>query len=139
MQYYMKHGSLVHSCVCFFFRSICEMNLDTELFTLQDSNTKLVAALHEANANVEQWKKQLAAYQEETDRLREQVTLQSKHSHFGLLSLSALTLNIELATISIFIEKHKLAHRSFLCLYLHVSHLNRLANIVCFNLVIDGD
>ncbi|XP_029309697.1 homer protein homolog 3-like isoform X3 [Cottoperca gobio] len=54
--------------------SICEMNLEAELFTLQDSNTKLVAALHEANANVEQWKKQLAAYQEETDRLREQVS-----------------------------------------------------------------
>ncbi|XP_027006561.1 homer protein homolog 3 isoform X2 [Tachysurus fulvidraco] len=53
--------------------SICEMNLETELFTLQDNNAKLVAALHEANANVEQWKKQLAAYQEETDRLREQV------------------------------------------------------------------
>eukprot|EP00064_Thunnus_orientalis_P009644 superscaffoldBa00001239_g9669 len=55
--------------------SICEMNLEAELFTLQDSNSKLVAALHEANANVEQWKKQLAAYQEETERLRDQVTL----------------------------------------------------------------
>lgn len=54
-------------------RSICEMNLEAELFTLQDSNAKLVAALHEANANVEQWKKQLAAYQDETERLREQV------------------------------------------------------------------
>ncbi|XP_029971659.1 homer protein homolog 3 isoform X1 [Salarias fasciatus] len=53
--------------------SICELNLEAELFTLQDSNTKLVAALHEANANVEQWKKQLAAYQGETERLREQV------------------------------------------------------------------
>ncbi|XP_039622509.1 homer protein homolog 3-like isoform X1 [Polypterus senegalus] len=64
--------------------SICEMNWEAELFTLQDSNTKLVAALHEANANVEQWKKQLAAYQEETDRLREQVasleTQSSRHS-----------------------------------------------------------
>ncbi|XP_028671986.1 homer protein homolog 3-like isoform X1 [Erpetoichthys calabaricus] len=63
--------------------SICEMNWEAELFTLQDSNTKLVAALHEANANVEQWKKQLAAYQEETDRLREQVasleTQSSRH------------------------------------------------------------
>lgn len=49
------------------------MNLESELFTLQDSNSKLVAALHEANANVEQWKKQLAAYQGETDRLRDQV------------------------------------------------------------------
>ncbi|KAG5850875.1 hypothetical protein ANANG_G00087030 [Anguilla anguilla] len=53
--------------------SICEMNLEAELFTLQDSNAKLVAALQEANANVEQWKKQLAAYQEETDRLRDKV------------------------------------------------------------------
>ncbi|KAI2667994.1 hypothetical protein H4Q32_004619 [Labeo rohita] len=52
--------------------SICELNLEAELFTLQDSNSKLVAALHEANANVEQWKKQLAAYQEETERLRDQ-------------------------------------------------------------------
>lgn len=49
------------------------MNLESELFTLQDSNSKLVAALHEANANVEQWKKQLVAYQEETERLRDQV------------------------------------------------------------------
>uniref|UniRef100_A0A671RCE1 WH1 domain-containing protein n=1 Tax=Sinocyclocheilus anshuiensis TaxID=1608454 RepID=A0A671RCE1_9TELE len=55
--------------------SICEMNLESELFTLQDSNAKLVAALHEANANVEQWKKQLAAYQEETERLRDQVRI----------------------------------------------------------------
>ncbi|KAJ0059027.1 hypothetical protein NL108_007314 [Boleophthalmus pectinirostris] len=52
--------------------SICEMNLEAELFSLQDSNSKLVAALHEANTNVEQWKKQLAAYQEETERLRDQ-------------------------------------------------------------------
>lgn len=66
-------------CFVFFLlgplRSICEMNLEAELFTLQDSNTKLVAALREANANVEQWKKQLAAYQEETERLRDQVSL----------------------------------------------------------------
>lgn len=55
------------------------MNLEAELFTLQDSNSKLVAALHEANANVEQWKKQLAAYQEETERLREQVNLAFLH------------------------------------------------------------
>ncbi|XP_028857221.1 homer protein homolog 3b isoform X2 [Denticeps clupeoides] len=53
--------------------SICEVNLEAELFTLQDSNAKLVAALHEANTSVEQWKKQLAEYQEETDRLRDQV------------------------------------------------------------------
>ncbi|KAI1891856.1 hypothetical protein AGOR_G00148040 [Albula goreensis] len=59
--------------------SICEMNLEAELFTLQDSNSKLVAALQEANANVEQWKKQLAAYQEETERLRDQVAELEAH------------------------------------------------------------
>uniref|UniRef100_A0A672R423 Homer protein homolog 3-like n=1 Tax=Sinocyclocheilus grahami TaxID=75366 RepID=A0A672R423_SINGR len=64
---------VVSVSVCF--SSICEMNLESELFTLQDSNAKLVAALHEANANVEQWKKQLAAYQEETERLRDQVKI----------------------------------------------------------------
>ncbi|XP_064197491.1 homer protein homolog 3-like isoform X3 [Anguilla rostrata] len=63
--------------------SICEMNLEVELFALQDSNTKLVAALHEANANVEQWKKQLAAYQEETDRLRDQVADLEAHGGHG--------------------------------------------------------
>uniref|UniRef100_A0A8C1A6R7 Homer scaffold protein 3a n=1 Tax=Cyprinus carpio carpio TaxID=630221 RepID=A0A8C1A6R7_CYPCA len=63
--------------------SICEMNLEAELFSLQDSNAKLVAALHEANANVEQWKKQLAAYQEETDRLRDQVADLEAHGAQG--------------------------------------------------------
>lgn len=53
---------------------MCEINLEAELFTLQDSNAKLVAALQEADSSVEQWKKQLAEYQEETDRLRDQVT-----------------------------------------------------------------
>ncbi|XP_051944504.1 homer protein homolog 3-like isoform X2 [Hippocampus zosterae] len=63
--------------------SICELNLEAELFTLQDSNSKLVAALHEANANVEQWKKQLVAYQEETERLREQVADLEAHGGHG--------------------------------------------------------
>ncbi|KAG1929277.1 homer protein [Pimephales promelas] len=63
--------------------SICEMNLEAELFTLQDSNSKLVAALHEANANVEQWKKQLAAYQDETERLRDQVSELEAHGSQG--------------------------------------------------------
>ncbi|XP_041697688.1 homer protein homolog 3-like isoform X1 [Coregonus clupeaformis] len=63
--------------------SICEMNLEAELFTLQDSNSKLVAALHEANNNVEQWKKQLVAYQEETERLRDQVADLEAHGGHG--------------------------------------------------------
>ncbi|XP_051768928.1 homer protein homolog 3b isoform X1 [Ctenopharyngodon idella] len=53
--------------------SICERNSEAELFSLRDSNAKLVAALHEANSSIEHWKKQLAEYQEETDHLREQV------------------------------------------------------------------
>lgn len=58
---------------------MCEINLEAELFTLQDSNAKLVAALQEANSSVEQWKKQLAEYEEETDRLRDQVTMLRWH------------------------------------------------------------
>ncbi|XP_028259474.1 homer protein homolog 3b isoform X2 [Parambassis ranga] len=62
--------------------SMCEINLEAELFTLQDSNAKLVAALQEANGSVDQWKKQLAEYQEETDRLRDQVAeLESQLGH----------------------------------------------------------
>lgn len=57
----------------FVHRSICERNSEAELFSLRDSNAKLVAALHEANSSIEHWKTQLAEYQEETDRLREQV------------------------------------------------------------------
>ncbi len=57
---------------------MCEINLEAELFTLQDSNAKLVAALQEANSSVAQWKKQLAEYQEETDRLRDQVTYRGR-------------------------------------------------------------
>ncbi|XP_053178052.1 homer protein homolog 3-like [Scomber japonicus] len=62
--------------------SVCDINMEAELFTLQDSNAKLVEALQEANSSVEQWKKQLAEYQEETDRLRDQVAeLESQLGH----------------------------------------------------------
>ncbi|XP_054837684.1 homer protein homolog 3 isoform X2 [Eublepharis macularius] len=62
--------------------SVCEVQWEAEFFTLQDSNNKLVAALHEANANVEQWKKQLAAYQEETEALRLRVAeLEAQRGH----------------------------------------------------------
>ncbi|XP_054252090.1 homer protein homolog 3 isoform X3 [Indicator indicator] len=53
--------------------SVSEVQWEAEFFSLQDNNNKLVAALHEANANVDQWKKQLAAYQEETEALRQRV------------------------------------------------------------------
>ncbi|NXP45842.1 HOME3 protein, partial [Heliornis fulica] len=45
--------------------SVSEVQWEAEFFSLQDNNNKLVAALHEANADVDQGKKQLAAYQEE--------------------------------------------------------------------------
>lgn len=51
-----------------------EVQWEAEFFSLQDNNNKLVAALHEANANVDQWKKQLTAYQEETETLRQRVS-----------------------------------------------------------------
>uniref|UniRef100_A0A4X2LD31 Homer scaffold protein 3 n=1 Tax=Vombatus ursinus TaxID=29139 RepID=A0A4X2LD31_VOMUR len=50
--------------------SVGEVQWEAEFFTLQDNNNKLVAALREANTNVERWKEQLEAYQEETERLR---------------------------------------------------------------------
>ncbi|NWR25754.1 HOME3 protein, partial [Emberiza fucata] len=54
--------------------SVSEVQWEAEFFSLQDNNSKLVAALHEANASVEQWKKELAAYQEETEALRQRVS-----------------------------------------------------------------
>ncbi|KAJ7308279.1 hypothetical protein JRQ81_008808 [Phrynocephalus forsythii] len=62
--------------------SVCEVQWEAEFFTLQDHNHRLVAALKEANANVEQWKQQLAAYQEETEALRSRVAeLESQRGH----------------------------------------------------------
>lgn len=48
--------------------------METELFTLRESNAKLVAALREANSSIEQWKNQLSEYQKETHRLRDQAS-----------------------------------------------------------------
>ncbi|XP_072338525.1 homer protein homolog 3-like isoform X1 [Scyliorhinus torazame] len=53
--------------------SIGESPWELELFALQESNAKLVQALHESNVTVEQWKKQLTAYKEETDKLRDRI------------------------------------------------------------------
>ncbi|XP_053156842.1 homer protein homolog 3 isoform X2 [Hemicordylus capensis] len=62
--------------------SVCEVQWEAEFFTLQDDNKKLMVALHEANTNVEQWKKQLAAYREETEVLRMRVAeLEAERRH----------------------------------------------------------
>ncbi|XP_029578090.1 homer protein homolog 1b isoform X4 [Salmo trutta] len=47
---------------------------EAELSALKGNNAKLTAALLESTANVKQWKQQLAAYQEEAERLHKRVT-----------------------------------------------------------------
>ncbi|XP_053276196.1 homer protein homolog 1b isoform X1 [Pleuronectes platessa] len=47
---------------------------EAELDALKGNNAKLTAALLESTANVKQWKQQLAAYQEEAERLHKRVT-----------------------------------------------------------------
>ncbi|XP_018549803.1 homer protein homolog 1 isoform X3 [Lates calcarifer] len=47
---------------------------EVELAALKGNNAKLTAALLESTANVKQWKQQLAAYQEEAERLHKRVT-----------------------------------------------------------------
>ncbi|XP_032874486.1 homer protein homolog 1 [Amblyraja radiata] len=47
---------------------------ESELATLKSNNAKLTAALLESTANVKQWKQQLAAYQDEAERLHKRVS-----------------------------------------------------------------
>lgn len=47
---------------------------EAELAALKGNNAKLTAALLESTANVKQWKQQLAAYQEEAERLHKRVS-----------------------------------------------------------------
>lgn len=44
-----------------------------ELSTLKNNNARLTAALQESTANVEEWKKQLQAYKEENQRMKQRV------------------------------------------------------------------
>ena len=44
-----------------------------ELSTLKSNNARLTAALQESTANVEEWKKQLQAYKEENQRMKQRV------------------------------------------------------------------
>lgn len=48
---------------------------EAELEALKGNNAKLTAALLESTANVKQWKQQLAAYQEEAERLHKRVSV----------------------------------------------------------------
>lgn len=54
--------------------SIISKHWEAELAALKGNNAKLTAALLESTANVKQWKQQLAAYQEEAERLHKRVT-----------------------------------------------------------------
>lgn len=57
----------------FRFSSAISKHWEAELATLKGNNAKLTAALLESTANVKQWKQQLAAYQEEAERLHKRV------------------------------------------------------------------
>lgn len=50
---------------------------EAELAALKSNNAKLTAALLESTANVKQWKQQLAAYQEEAERLHKRVRIRT--------------------------------------------------------------
>lgn len=58
-------------CLC---SSTISKHWEAELATLKGNNAKLTAALLESTANVKQWKQQLAAYQEEAERLHKRVS-----------------------------------------------------------------
>ncbi|XP_062888654.1 homer protein homolog 3-like isoform X2 [Mobula hypostoma] len=74
--------------------SISEPQWELELLALQESNGKLVQALHESNITVEQWKKQLAAYKEEAEKLRDRVIeLESQ----GVENVTVATQNTDLS------------------------------------------
>lgn len=69
---------------------------EAELEALKGNNAKLTAALLESTANVKQWKQQLAAYQEEAERLHKRVTLhlfcvEAKIGIWRKISFSLLT------------------------------------------------
>lgn len=65
-------GALTFSfCLC---SSTISKHWEAELATLKGNNAKLTAALLESTANVKQWKQQLAAYQEEAERLHKRVS-----------------------------------------------------------------
>lgn len=58
----------------FYFSSAISKHWEAELATLKGNNAKLTAALLESTANVKQWKQQLAAYQEEAERLHKRAS-----------------------------------------------------------------
>uniref|UniRef100_W5KLI4 Homer scaffold protein 1b n=1 Tax=Astyanax mexicanus TaxID=7994 RepID=W5KLI4_ASTMX len=67
---------------------------EAELAALKSNNAKLTAALLESTANVKQWKQQLAAYQEEAERLHKRVSeLESQSSQANVIKSQKTELN----------------------------------------------
>uniref|UniRef100_A0A8C5N516 Homer protein homolog 1 n=1 Tax=Leptobrachium leishanense TaxID=445787 RepID=A0A8C5N516_9ANUR len=67
---------------------------EAELATLKGNNAKLTAALLESTANVKQWKQQLAAYQEEAERLHKRVSeLECQSSQANTVQSHKMELN----------------------------------------------
>lgn len=76
-EYYCPSNVIIFSVmdrVFFSFSSAISKHWEAELATLKGNNAKLTAALLESTANVKQWKQQLAAYQEEAERLHKRVS-----------------------------------------------------------------
>uniref|UniRef100_A0A8C3E976 Homer scaffold protein 3 n=1 Tax=Corvus moneduloides TaxID=1196302 RepID=A0A8C3E976_CORMO len=111
--------------------SVSEVQWEAEFFSLQDNNNKLVAALHEANANVDQWKKQLTAYQEETETLRQRVAeLESQGTHDSSSENNKEELSQTLEELELLIkakdEEAKLRDREALG---HAGHASRVPSL----------
>lgn len=69
-----------------FFSPAMTKHWEAELEALKGNNAKLTAALLESTANVKQWKQQLAAYQEEAERLHKRVRNREKKKKACLFS-----------------------------------------------------
>lgn len=73
-------------CSCVPSSSSISKHWEAELEALKGNNAKLTAALLESTANVKQWKQQLAAYQEEAERLHKRVQQRATLAGGGISS-----------------------------------------------------
>lgn len=79
----MKRDCLIEK-IMKYFSSTNAKKWEVELQTLKNNNSRLTAALQESTTNVEEWKKQLAAYKEESAKMKKKVgrkLLQWKKNH----------------------------------------------------------
>uniref|UniRef100_A0A8C9T8L5 Homer protein homolog 1 n=2 Tax=Scleropages formosus TaxID=113540 RepID=A0A8C9T8L5_SCLFO len=85
---------ITHNALPFSHSSAINKHWEAELAALKGNNAKLTAALLESTANVKQWKQQLAAYQEEAERLHKRVTeLECMSSQANLIKTHKTELN----------------------------------------------